>query len=795
MAVEILNEIRQATLLVTTMQVKRKLLRRFSENKEILPIKFMTLETFLSHYFFRIKRQAYLYLKKSEKKKISILEEEIDSFPLLTASNYQSEKLNHLKSLLIQLEKNNLLEKDTLFDSYIRSQKIIVYGYDLDPFYQRLFEEVLHARVLKERSSEARKLIVYRFSSIEEEIGYIGGEILKKVQEGVPFEKIKIISLSDEYRNPIRRIFSLLHIPIELGEATKLFETVLGRRVLDYLNEVDTLGELLQKICEEFPNHPAMNLIVSLLNEYSWYDGSPSVLAELIEWDLRQLVIPREHLENRIECITKEQIFDKDTYYFLPGFNKENIPKIYKDESFLTDQEKRELGLFTSIEKNRIEKESWKSILSQLPNLTITYKEKSAFGSWNPSLLIEEMDFEVIYRSSGYQNSHIYNQVLLARYLDQLNKYGVIEKDLPILNGTYRNLPYMSYDNQFSGIEVNDLNSYLKGRLLLSYSSIDNFYRCGFRYYLSNILRVKPFESTFFTTVGIIFHRILEHALEPNFDFDLLFQTELEACQFKQNELTFLRRLEEEIKFDIKVLRHQKGYTKLKQELHEEKFYLPISKGDGLETTFMGVVDKIMFLEEDGNTYLAVVDYKTGSLPDNLNNIVYGIGMQLPIYLYLINKSHRFFSPKVVGIYLQKVIHPELRRQFKKNYHHERENNLKLVGYSLEDEEILVKLDASYENSVFIKSLRKGKNGFYKYAKVLNEEKFQYLENLVHKKIEEADFKIRNAQFMIQPKRIGKNLVGCDFCKYKDICFRREENIVSLKEYKNLDFLGGEEHA
>ena len=66
-----------------------------------------------------------------------------------------------------------------------------------------------------------------------------------------------------------------------------------------------------------------------------------------------------------------------------------------------------------------------------------------------------------------------------------------------------------------------------------------------------------------------------------------------------------------------------------------------------------------------------IVDYKTGSLPDILNNTIYGIGMQLPVYLYLINRSNRFPSPKVVGIFLQKVINKEIKRNTKKDYQEE----------------------------------------------------------------------------------------------------------------------------
>ena len=110
--------------------------------------------------------------------------------------------------------------------------------------------------------------------------------------------------------------------------------------------------------------------------------------------------------------------------------------------------------------------------------------------------------------------------------------------------------------------------------------------------------------------------------------------------------------------------------------------------------------------------------------------------MQLPIYLYLVNKCHKFNSPKVVGIFLQRIINKEIKRQSKKDYKNERENSLKLVGFSTDDEELLEKFDDSYENSSVIRSLRKGKNGFYAYSKVFSEEKFEKLENIVEEKFE-----------------------------------------------------------
>ena len=61
---------------------------------------------------------------------------------------------------------------------------------------------------------------------------------------------------------------------------------------------------------------------------------------------------------------------------------------------------------------------------------------------------------------------------------------------------------------------------------------------------------------------------------------------------------------------------------------------------------------------------------------------------------------------------------------------------------------------------------------------------------IVDNNINQARDKILNREFFINPKKIGiKNLVGCENCKYRELCFMMEENIINLKEYKKLEFL------
>ena len=78
--------------------------------------------------------------------------------------------------------------------------------------------------------------------------------------------------------------------------------------------------------------------------------------------------------------------------------------------------------------------------------------------------------------------------------------------------------------------------------------------------------------------------------------------------------------------------------------------------------------------------------------------------------------------------------------------------------------------------------------------KVLNNEQIDKLESITEEKIDEATDNILNANFNINPKRIGMNNQGCKYCNFKDICFFNEKNVENLKEYKNMEFLGGEEN-
>ena len=62
-------------------------------------------------------------------------------------------------------------------------------------------------------------------------------------------------------------------------------------------------------------------------------------------------------------------------------------------------------------------------------------------------------------------------------------------------------------------------------------------------------------------------------------------------------------------------------------------------------------------------------------------------------------------------------------------------------------------------------------------------------QKLVEIKIKEAGNDIISGKFNINPKEIDEENVSCKFCKYKDLCYMKQNDIVKLSKVVDLSFL------
>ena len=96
---------------------------------------------------------------------------------------------------------------------------------------------------------------------------------------------------------------------------------------------------------------------------------------------------------------------------------------------------------------------------------------------------------------------------------------------------------------------------------------------------------------------------------------------------------------------------------------------------------------------------------------------------------------------------------------------------------------------------MIIKGLKiKSDGNFSSYSKVLNNNQIDEIINMTEKIIDKDIKNILDSKFDINPKKIGfSEDVSCNYCKFKDICFMSHKDIVNLKKFEDLSFLGGEE--
>lgn len=789
------------TILILPSLIKDRVIKEIRNNNSLLDIKFMTIDEFIKNYYFDYGKEAVNYLMNKYNYKYDVACVYLNNLYFIKDYfDYDNPKLLKLKDIKKELDDNGLLIYNSLFKNYIKNKSIVVYGFDsLDKLERDTFESLDNVQVIYNKCGDYKHSYVYEFNNLEDEVNYVCIKIIDLINDGVDINKIKLLNVTNEYNNTLSKIFGFYNIPIDIDSKVSLYSTEMGSYFISKLD--DDINITFDKVKNKFNIGNELNLdiynkLIKIINEYTWVSSYKSVKDMIIN-DLKNTYVCKNKFNNCIELVSiKNNIFYDDNYYFLLNFNQGSIPKIHMDEDYITDNIKNNVLVDKTSDSNRIAREDIIQIFSRIYNLVITYKLHSLSGEYNISNINDDLKLEIIRDfKDEYKYSNMYNKLRLASKLDDRIKYNINDGDIGILYSSYPNIKYLSYDNKFTGLAKSKLYSYLDNKLLLSYSTIDNFNRCGFRYYISNILKLSIFEDTFMTVLGSLFHHVLEFAFKDEIDIDYEYDKyigELDR-KFDSKEKFFLGKLKSELKFIISSIKEQLEECSLNKCLYEEKIYIDKSKKTDIKITFMGIIDKMMYKEEGDRCIVSIIDYKTGNPKIDLNTSIYGIEMQLPIYLYLASNSNKVSNVRFAGFYLQKVLNNEIVKDYKSTYDDLKKKNLRLQGYSNSDINVLSKFDQSYMDSRVIKSMKTTSKGFSSYAKVIDDEKMEKLIDIVDKGIDDSIDKILECQFDINPKKIGIINYGCEFCKYRDICFRSNNDIVNLKEYKKMEFLEDEE--
>ncbi len=770
-----LDKIKNGDLVICPSSIKLKILKELNESKKLLNIKFMTINEFKNNYFGTYDEKAIYYLMNKYGFKYGVVKEFLDNIYF---------DFDLVKPYYEELKENGLLIENKLFKNSLNN--ICVIGYDgLDGYIKDALNNY-NVRYITDELGDYKPTI-YGFDKQSDEVAFVASGIAAKLKT-VDINKIYLVGVNDDYKFDVKRIFKLFNIPINLSDSKEIYGTETVKIFLSSLKEKKDVALAL----EVTPKNDIYDVIVDVVNKYSFVNVVDDLFIQIITNGLKNKRVKSNDLLDAVRVIDFTSIdTSSDNYYYALGFNQGIVPRIYHDDKLIKDSDRKKLGLNTSLENLINEKKYISKVIHNTKNLIITYKLKDNYRTYFPSPLIEDFGLSVIMNPEiSYEYSHDYNKLCLARGLDNYIKFNEKGNALEKLYTNYSNISYQTYDNGFSGVNEKDIYDYLGGKLKLSYSSMNNYFLCAFRFYIQNILKLDPFEENFAAFLGSLFHECLSHMYDEDFDVCKIYNDYLKDKDLNFKENFFVKKLYNDLLFIIETIKKQESYSMFDQVLTEEN--IMVDKSCKLKVEFVGIVDKIRYKEEDGKTLVAIIDYKTGNAETTLDNINYGLHLQLPVYIYLTkNGIHK--DIQVVGFYLQKLLGNV--KMDCDNLEEGMYKNLRLDGYTINDERLISKFDSTYDESEVIKGMKTSKSGFYAYTKLITNDGIDKVVHLVDEKINEVIDSTTNGNFSINPKRLGDDVIGCRFCKFKDLCFRKEEDIVNLKDTKFKDIIGGEDNA
>ena len=209
-------------------------------------------------------------------------------------------------------------------------------------------------------------------------------------------------------------------------------------------------------------------------------------------------------------------------------------------------------------------------------------------------------------------------------------------------------------------------------RMQLSQTRIEKFIKCHLGYYCSTVLALRPEERAEIDSrvSGTLVHSVLEKFLmmivkENGIDKDsvesavdiLINDLITEICQDnKKNSNRFkhlFTRLRRISMLLIKSLSKEFEQTSFRPELFELEIGkngvspLTVTLNDGTVVSLTGKIDRVDVWKSNGNVYIKIVDYKTGSAQFRLSDIKEGLGLQLVIYLFTVADAKNRFAEEL----------------------------------------------------------------------------------------------------------------------------------------------------
>lgn len=342
--------------------------------------------------------------------------------------------------------------------------------------------------------------------------------------------------------------------------------------------------------------------------------------------------------------------------------------------------------------------------------------------------------------------------------------------------------------------------------LYLSASKIETYNGCAFSYFCRYVLNISPLKKADLDNMqrGTIVHFIMENVLrdfgkgikdknqheieEMVNKYMLIYLEDIEGVEYlKKPRFMFLYNMI--AKMSLAVLLHIAEEFKI-CSFEPVDFELDISKNGDLplftlkfsdEKTVKlnGKIDRVDKLKGvAGDNFIRIVDYKTGSKEFHLPDILYGLNMQMLVYLSAVKTlgSDRFGEVTPAGI---------LYKPSKRSVQKEGENKslgFAMNGMIVNTEEVKLGMDSTNSGKFAPKDTGKARKG----NPIISAEDFETVLEYVNIKICDTATKMTDGIFDINPLQ-SSGYSACKYCDFSQVC-----GIEKVEEIKAVESLSSD---
>lgn len=326
--------------------------------------------------------------------------------------------------------------------------------------------------------------------------------------------------------------------------------------------------------------------------------------------------------------------------------------------------------------------------------------------------------------------------------------------------------------------------------LRLSFSSIEDYVGCPFKFFLHKGLRIGKNEPVEFNpaNIGTFIHSGLERLLSSDIDFDTIdengikakiseisesyYNTELADCKNRGGRFDYLfsraRFALETAAVNVVGEVKASAFTPFDFEINISDYIPPVHLNNGFTLSLAGSIDRVDMANTANGRLAKIIDYKSGSQKFSLQKIYNGISMQLPIYAGAVRAKHG--DVRLAAMYYLKVGVPKV--------------DLKNAN-GITDEQYRSEIDSTYlRDGIFSNAdgVIKMLDPEGKYIKKLtadnlvDEQGLNTLVDFTLNKVKSVGEGITGGNIRISPV-CYKDFDSCRYCDYKNIC-----NIKSMPE-------------